>query len=160
MCELVEAHFNEYYLPAKPCPITVFIIPCNLTIANTSIAARPPAANLPSIFSLFFCAAPLGQLLPKNASKRLIRHAKHDCLPKIEEIAQGCNGKIMCRIFAFNQKSGKALPDSCLYRIIRQKFVVPLPNFFTFIKIRQHSVSALPDSLENRKIRQDLAIQP
>ena len=88
MCELVEAHFNEYYFPAKPCPITVFIIPCNLTIANTSIAARPPAANLPSIFSLFFRAAPPDQLLPKNASKRLIRHAKHDCLPKIEEIAQ------------------------------------------------------------------------
>ena len=63
------------------------------TRKNYNILTKPGSCGAPKLsgapeLSCFSRSRSLHELLPKNALKILIRHAKHDCLPKIEEIAQ------------------------------------------------------------------------
>lgn len=63
------------------------------TRKNYNILTKPGSCGAPKLsgapeLSCFSRSRSLHELLPKNALKILIRHAKHDCLPEIEGVTQ------------------------------------------------------------------------
>lgn len=63
------------------------------TRKNYNILTKPGSCGAPKLsgapeLSCFSRSRSLHELLPKNALKILIRHAKHDCLPEIEGMTQ------------------------------------------------------------------------